>query len=250
MIPSGFEKIRERHPQISAKVKELERIQGHHYKNFYIPALALIHRSCRYGPEISNERLEFLGDCYLNLIITESCMSQYPTWEEGQLSRLRAQIVGTKSLTQVGCDIGLNHLVVSAKGALPDNSKAIADVFEATIAALWIDGGRDKAYQWVRKLFDSQIHQPLLSLEDPKSAFQQWVQSFAFIPPHYEVIEIKEDHHLYFIAKVFLGDKYIAKGKGVNKKEATLAAAQAALELKSQGKISSEDFDIEIHHKD
>ncbi|WP_372682228.1 ribonuclease III [Desulfosarcina sp.] len=185
----------------------------------------------------SNERLEFLGDAVLNLAISHLLMERYPDLTEGELSRIRAQLVNETELAAIAREIGLGpHLLLGKGEALTDGrekNSILADATEAVIAAIYVDGGFDAAFEFVENRFRERLRSSNRSRyeTDYKSMLQERVQSIHHDVPRYEVVdEIGPDHDKTFKVQMTVAG-INAEGNGKSKKMAEQEAARAGLEL-------------------
>lgn len=198
--------------------------------------LALIHRSFAYenGGLPTNERLEFLGDSVLGLIVTETLYHTYPDSAEGELAKLRAAVVNAAALAQVGRTIGLGPYIRLGKGEEAsggaDKDSILADTVEAVIGAVYLSGGFDAAAEVVHRFVV-----PLVTLAieqgaglDWKTSLQELTAAHQFGSPYYHVTSDGPDHERIFTARVRLGEQEYEPGVGRSKKAAEQAAAQAA----------------------
>lgn len=214
-----------------------------YFKNSETLKLAFIHRS--YVNEFnetkleSNERLEFLGDAVLELIVTSYLFKKYPEKSEGELTPLRSALVRGKHLAEVARKINLGDHLFLAKGE--DNSGGrdkeyiLANAAEALIGAIYIDLGYDKAEAFITKYILSDIEQILAegAHVDAKSFFQEKSQELENTTPEYRVeSEHGPDHSKIFIMGVYLSDTLIAKGSGSSKQKAEQEAAYNAIQIK------------------
>ncbi len=186
-----------------------------------------------------NERLEFLGDAVLELVVTEFLFAKYPKKPEGDLTSYRAALVNTATLSSVAGDLGMNDFLLLSKGEAKDTGRArqyiLANTFESFVGALYLDGGYEQAKDFIAKnlfpLTDEIVEKGLW--QDSKSRFQEVAQEKESITPQYKTVqEVGPDHAKNFIVGVYLGDKKIGEGEGKSKQEAEQAAAQSALEAK------------------
>jgi ribonuclease-3 len=204
---------------------------------------AFVHRSyLNEHPSFSfghNERLEFLGDAVLEMVVTEFLYRKYPN-PEGELTNWRASLVNAKMLAEIAKDIGMDAYLYLSHGEAKDNeSKArmyiLANAIEALIGAIFLDRGMELAGQFVHEFVLSRLpyileHQLHL---DPKSRFQESAQELVGVTPSYRVMdETGPDHAKEFKVGVYLGEELVATGLGSSKQEAQIAAAEAALEAK------------------
>jgi ribonuclease III len=213
------------------------------FKNKQLLKQAFTHRSYlnenpKPGQE-HNERLEFLGDAVLELIITEFLYEKYPARTEGELTSFRAALVNATSLAALAMELGMNDYLLLSKGEAKDTGRArqyiLANAFEALLGALYLDQGYMAALEFVKKyLFPKTEDIVEKSLwVDPKSRFQEKSQEVEGITPVYKVLsEEGPDHAKVFTVGVYLGSKSISKGKGHSKQEAEQDAARNALEAK------------------
>jgi ribonuclease-3 len=196
---------------------------------------ALTHRSYAYenGGLPTNERLEFLGDSVLGLVVTETLYREHPDLPEGQLAKLRAAVVNMRALALVGRDLGLGRYVRLGKGEEAtggrDKASILADSVEALIGAVYVDRGIDAATALVHRLFDPVMTQArgLGAGLDWKTSLQELTAAMELGVPEYRIVESGPDHAKSFIAKVVLRDGDHGEGSGASKKEAEQAAAAA-----------------------
>jgi len=226
------------------KIAELENIIPYSFKNKDLLLEALTHRSFinenRNFKLDHNERLEFLGDAVLELIVTEYIFKNYPN-PEGDLTNWRAALVNSTSLQEVAEKIGLENFMQLSKGERQDtNSKArgsiIADAVEALIGAIYLDAGYTESKKFIDKYFIARLNYILENnlFEDPKSKFQELSQEKEGATPYYKVLEESgPDHAKKFIIGVYLDKEMIATGEGSSKQEAQVNAATAAINKKN-----------------
>jgi ribonuclease-3 len=201
--------------------------------------LALTHRS--YANERSggrsrdNERLEFLGDSVLNVIISHLIMNRFPHCNEGEMTRLRASLVNEKSLARISKSLGINQCLLLGKGESRrggrEKSSLISDAYEALIGAVYLDGGFEKAFGVVEKQFVPLLDRGLIDDGDFKTKVQQICQSRFGRAPRYRLSELKgPQHDKTFGAEIFIEGQPYGYGIGKTKKEAQQNAAKDALE--------------------
>ena len=223
-------------------IENFEQITGYEFKNKDFLLEALTHRSyLNENPSWHlphNERLEFLGDAVLELVITENLYKKYPELDEGKLTGIRAALVNYVALAKVASHVQLDSFLFLSKGEMKDTGKAreviLANAFEALLGAMYLDGGYDGvAYFIVSQVFvlvDEIVANN--SYRDAKSYFQETAQEQLRITPTYSVLdESGPDHKKEFLVGVFLRDKKIAEGKGTSKQEAKVDAAKIALHV-------------------
>ena len=204
---------------------------------------ALMHRSYAYenGGLPTNERLEFLGDSVLGLIVTDTLFRQYPDLPEGQLAKLRAAVVNMRALAGVARGLKLGAYVRLGKGEEGtggrDKSSILADTLEAVIGAVYLDKGLDVADGLVHRLFDPVIARSarLGAGLDWKTSLQELTAAEVLGVPEYHVEESGPDHQKSFRATVRIGTQTYGEGEGRSKKEAEQQAAEAAWTAISAG---------------
>jgi ribonuclease-3 len=186
-----------------------------------------------------NERLEFLGDAVLELVITDYLYNKYPEKHEGELTSLRSALVNANTLHTVGVQLEINDLLLLSRGEAKDTGRArqyiLANTMEAIIGAIYLD----QKYESARKFINTFIC-PLLdaviekgSWIDSKSLFQEKAQEHAGITPSYKSIkEVGPDHDKHFTVGVYLKNELIAQGEGNSKQDAEQMAAQNGLKIK------------------
>jgi len=198
--------------------------------------LALTHRSwCAEHPgEPSNERLEFLGDAVLGLVVTDYIFDRFPERPEGKLAKTRASVVSAASLSIIGEALGLGEGLRLGRGedASGGRSKAsiLADALEAVIGAIYLDGGIDPARQFVLGQFEAQIDEAARrpGAGDFKTRLQEMAAGEGFDPPFYEITSTGPEHDKRFHATVRLDGVVTGRGDGSSKKEAEQRAARDA----------------------
>lgn len=204
---------------------------------------ALVHRSyINEHPSFSlphNERLEFLGDAVLELVVTEYLFTNYDN-PEGELTNWRAALVNGSSLAEVSESLGVYDYLYLSRGESKDNNKKarayiLANACEALIGAIYVDQG----YEQVKKFITDNVIVKLPNIlkhklyMDAKSHFQEEAQEKVGVTPNYQVLdESGPDHAKTFVVGVYLGEDLVAKGEGTSKQEAQMEAAQAGLEAK------------------
>lgn len=186
-----------------------------------------------------NERLEFLGDAVLELIVTEELFARFPEKPEGELTSYRAALVNSKMLSAVAEELALNDFILLSRGEKKDIGRArrfiMANAFEALIGALYLDQGYGAAEGFLKRVLMPHLQEVIEQklYKDPKSLFQEEAQERVGITPSYEVVhEFGPDHDKQFVVGVFLGKEKIAEGSGPSKQIAQEEAARNALEAK------------------
>ncbi|MFA5778162.1 MAG: ribonuclease III [Candidatus Paceibacterota bacterium] len=193
------------------------------------------------GVSIShNERLEFLGDAVLELIVTDFLYKKYPQYTEGELTALRSALVNAIIISEIAGDIGMNDYLLLSKGEAKDFGKArqyiLANTYEAFIGAMYLDQGYEVVDKFVTKTLlpktEEIVNKKLW--RDAKSLVQEKAQEFVSVTPAYKVLhESGPDHDKHFTVGIYFGKDLIAEGKGKSKQEAEQKAAEAALKVKN-----------------
>jgi len=213
------------------------------FNNLDLLKQALVHRSyLNENPDFAlnhNERLEFLGDAVLELVVTEYLYNNYQN-PEGELTNWRASLVNSQMLSQIARELELEKFLYLSKGEAQDNNvKArgyiLADALEAVIGALYLDQGFEACRKFIANNILPQLPNILSNnlYIDPKSRFQEIAQEKLKVTPNYKVLsESGPDHNKKFKIGVYLADELVATGLGSSKQEGQVAAATAALEAK------------------
>jgi len=222
---------------------KFEEISGITFKNKELLRRAFTHRSYlneNRGSESShNERLEFLGDAVLELMVTEYLFEKYPDSNEGDLTAYRAALVNAITLSEAAQKINVNDFLLLSKGEAKDIGKArqyiLANTMEAIIGAIYLDQGYDASKYFISQnifhLIDKIIDEK--SWIDAKSKFQERSQEKESLTPIYKTLkEEGPDHDKRFTVGVYLAKELIASGEGQSKQEAEQMAARKALEVK------------------
>lgn len=210
-------------------------------------ALALTHRSyCAEHPgRASNERLEFLGDAVLGLVVTTALYLAHPDLPEGDLARIRASVVSSNGLAPVAAELGLGEALWLGRGEElsggRDKPSLLADALEAVIGAVYLAGGLERARVFVLGLLEERLEAEAgrSELGDPKNRLQELLAKHGHPPPAYETAEQGPDHAKEFFAKVLLGEEVLGRGRGPSKKAAERAAAEAAIARLGDGGVPS-----------
>ncbi|MEK7643202.1 MAG: ribonuclease III [Patescibacteria group bacterium] len=216
------------------------------FKDVNLLLQAVTHRSyinenpgCPVG---HNERLEFLGDAVLELVVTEHLYALYPEKPEGELTSYRAALVNAEMLADVASDLGVNSYMLLSRGEKKDTGRArhyiLANAFEAIVGAIYLDRGYDSAQKFIARVLFLKIKDVVEKKlwKDPKSTFQEGAQEHAGVTPNYKVLkEVGPDHAKKFSVGVYLGHTLVAEGAGLSKQEAEVEAAKAALIKKGWG---------------
>lgn len=223
---------------------EFETSTGITFNNKDLLTQAFLHRSYlnehRNLKLEHNERLEFLGDAVLELVVTHFLFEKFPERPEGELTAFRSALVNTVTLSSVASTLNMEEFLLLSKGEEKDTGRArqyiLANTFEAFVGALYLDQGYDAAQRFIAKsifpLIDDVVEKRLW--QDHKSHFQEKAQDKVSITPSYETLrEEGPDHDRQFIVGAFLNDEKVAEGEGRSKQEAEQDAAKNALEIKN-----------------
>jgi ribonuclease-3 len=227
----------------TADLSKFEKTINITFQNKDILKQAFVHRSYlnenKDFPIGHNERLEFLGDAVLELVITDYLYRKFPLKNEGDMTSLRSALVNSTTLHTVGVNIGVNDYLFLSRGESKDTGRArqyiLANAIEAIIGAIYMDQGYDKAkefiYSNITPLMDAVIENE--TWIDSKSLFQEKAQEYEGVTPAYKTIkEDGPDHDKHFTVGVYLKTELVAKGEGDSKQDAEQIAATNALKEK------------------
>ena len=232
-----------RHPSLSVEQRRsLENAMGYRFKDGDLLLHALIHPSLideyRGSAGFSNQRMEFLGDRVLGLVIAEMLINKYPKEREGFMTKLFHNLVSGQACAEVGADLNLReYLFMDASmraNQAANYDKAVADAVEALIAAIYMDGGIDSAERFIKRnwIFDSMSKDPDPDQANPKTRLSDWCGSNQTAYAVYETIDKSgTDHSPVFTVRASVEGHGQAEAKGSNKAEAERAAASALLDL-------------------
>ena len=220
-------------------IKDLETAIGYRFKNITLLQNALTHSSFAnerwHDSLMSNERLEFLGDSILGMVAAEFLYSNYPDRPEGELTRMRADMVCEASLAKTADQIGLGQHLLLGHGEQQGGGRArasiLADAVESVIAAIFLDGGMEPAKKLISQFILCNVPERRLNNADYKTALQELVQQKKNQVITYELTgQSGPDHDKHFSVQVLLNGQPIGSGEGTSKKRAEQAAARNALE--------------------
>jgi ribonuclease-3 len=216
-------------------VEALERATGHRFARLELAETALAHPSYAHETDGSrgNERLEFLGDAVLDLVIARVLFERRPSWTEGQLTRVRASLVNKQSLAARARELGLRELVKlgrTEQSSGRDKESILANCFEAVVGAVYLDGGLEAVEPLVGRCFGEELSQDRVP-RDAKTAFQEWTHAEHRLTPRYRTVadtglENDDDR---FTVEVVVGEESWGRGVGRTKRAAETAAAEAGL---------------------
>ncbi len=220
--------------------KEFQEIIGYRFTDERYLKLALTHSSYaneNKGKNVQyNERMEFLGDSVLGLVVSRYIFENFPKLPEGKLTKMRAAVVCERSLWECAVNIDLGNYLILGRGEENMGGRTrmsiLADAFEALIAAIYLDSGIETVREWVL----GQLYETIMAasrgkmFKDYKTEFQEVAQENGDVSIRYEVVsENGPDHNKSFVVDVFLNDKKMGSGEGSSKKKAEQQAAQNAL---------------------
>ncbi len=217
---------------------------GHAFRRPELLEEALTHASAAHerGGSRSNERLEFLGDAVLDLVMAQLLCEAHPDWEEGELTRARAAMVNTDSLAERARELGLGPFIrlgrteVHSGGA--DKGRVLANVLEAVLGALYLDAGLEPVVALVRRVFGTLLASgDAVLVRDPKTRLQEWTHATLQQTPSYRVVEDRgeEGGELRFTVDAEVAGESWGRGTGPSKRSAERAAASQALERAREG---------------
>jgi len=219
--------------------EELQGKLGYRFRDPQLLKLALTHPSVAHEQGAStqtNQRLEFLGDAVLQLVLTRELYCKYPAYEEGPLTKARAKLVNRRTLAEYGRKVGIGKALIVSRGEElhggRERPSALADAFEALLGAVFLDGGFDAASTVILQQFASAFGtlSVIPMLENPKGELQELLQARSTEAPSYRVVSTSgPDHDRVFECTVHHGGVELARGRGKSKKTAESAAAMAAL---------------------
>lgn len=220
---------------------DLQARLGHVFRDAALLKLALTHPSVAHeqgAPVQHNQRLEFLGDAVLQLILTRELYEKFPDFGEGPLTKARAKLVNRRSLAEKGKALNLGANLIVSRGEAAHGGRerpsALADTFEAVLGAIFLDGGFPAAEQFVERHFHEAYGElsSIPVLENPKGELQELLQARSAEAPQYHVVSTSgPDHDRVFECIVKHDGKELARGRGKSKKAAESEAALAALEI-------------------
>lgn len=208
---------------------------GYRFTDGSLLELALTHRS---AGRPNNERLEFLGDALVNLVVAEMLFDARPRASEGELSRLRAQLVSEPALAERARELQLGDVLKLGSGELKSGGfrrdSILADAFEALVAAIHRDGGFEACRGWLRGVFAAPLASVGPPQKDPKTLLQEWLQGHGLPLPYYELLaEYGEEHARSFDVACVLKQPHAARfeGRGGSRRAAEQQAAEKMLDF-------------------
>ncbi len=231
----------------------LETTLDYQFKDIQILVTALSHKSyvheSRSGIVSHNERLEFLGDAVLNLVVSDALMKELPASREGELSKIRASLVNEEILSQVARSIELGKHLFLGRGEEQDmgreKNSLLADALEAMIGAVYLDGGFVPAYQFISKQFVDLISKAVQGdlIRDYKTRLQELFQkNFKIVPEYRLVDQTGPEHDRTFIVGIFVKQRKLAEGQGKSKKQAEQSAARLLISNWQEDEIKIAEY--------
>ena len=218
---------------LNKSFEKLQKVIEYNFNNLEVLITAMTHKSYAAESELKtyNERMEFLGDSILSVIVAESLYLRFSDETEGKLSQLKSQIVSAQNLSGWAKEIKLGGFILLGKSEDGDEARSreglLCDAFEALVCAVYLDGGIEEAKKLVLRFLDKQQQ---IVITDYKSRLQETAQSEFKILPEYKVVrEYGPDHDKKFEVSVYVKNKLLGSGEGHSKKEAQQAAAKKAI---------------------
>lgn len=231
-------------------LEELQQRIGYRFSNPELLTLALTHPSMgnEQGNSLqNNQRLEFLGDAVLQLVLSEHLYRKFPNVGEGLLTKTRAELVNRSTLAEQSRMIGLGRHLILSRGEEQNGGRnrvsTLADVYESFLGAVFLDAGYEHAKQFIDAQFEERLNHmdTPTALHNPKGELQEILQSISPDHPHYEQLGVTgPDHDRVFECAVFYRQREIGRGKGKSKKAAESRAAAEALERYKSGEFTLE----------
>jgi len=211
----------------------LDKTRGYRFNDVRLLQQALTHRS---APGSSNERLEFLGDAVLDIVVSEVLYHSLPDAPEGDLSRLRASLVRDTSLAGIAADLGMGEQLILGSGERKTGGhrrqSILADALEALFGAVYLDSGFDTAAGLIRRVFADKLDElpHADDLRDPKTRLQEWLQARGAAPPDYELVKVTgKAHQQHFEVCCTVPGRQPAPGEGRSRRSAEQKAARRML---------------------
>lgn len=223
-----------------AEYEELQQKLGYNFRNAELLKLALTHPSVAHEQGLNletNQRLEFLGDAVLQLVLTRELYEKYPQFDEGPLTKARARMVNRRALAEHGRAIDLGRNLIVSRGEElhggRERPSALADAYEAVLGAIFLDGGFEAAREVILRQFQNTFGavNVIPVVDNPKGELQEFLQETSLESPVYHVVSATgPDHDRVFECTVHHGGVELARGRGRSKKAAESEAAREALQ--------------------
>ena len=228
---------------MSESLKHLQQVIGYQFRQPELLREAMTHKSyaAEWNVRYDNQRLEFFGDAVVELVLTRHLYFRYPGLQEGDLTKIRSALVNQDSLARFARSINLGKYIQFGRGEIDarggDRDSTVSDAFEALSGAIYLDGGYDRAEEFILRIFRNSVPEPLnlLATVNPKGALQEYTQAKSSRTPRYQTLSITGPQHdpRYEVA-VFLGKEQLGTGIAQNRKNAEQAAADQALKTLQQ----------------
>lgn len=211
---------------------------GYAFRDAALFTLALTHRSALAQASVteSNERMEYLGDAVVELVVTDHLYHHYPDKQEGEMTTIRSALVSRVALAQMARDMGLPPLIRMSRGEESGHGREktaiLSNICEAVLGAIYLDGGIEPARDIITRYLLSRLPSVLAELDvlDMKSLFQEKAQGIAGVTPRYKMLDADgPEHDRQFTMAAMLGDRVVGQGTGSSKKRAEVAAAEDAV---------------------
>jgi ribonuclease III len=232
-------------PDFNALQKKL----GYTFRDVALLRMALTHPSIAHesdAPVEHNQRMEFLGDSVLGVIITRELYDRFPAFGEGPLTKARAQLVNQRTLAEQSRRLAVGEFLIMSRGELShggqERASSLADAYEALTGAIFLDGGYEAAREFVLRCFRDSFGEfnSLPNLSNPKGELQEFLQSISPEAPRYEVTFASgPDHDRMFECAVFHQERELGRGRGRSKRAAESEAARNALHALKQSQSQS-----------
>lgn len=221
-----------------ARLREVAADLGHDFEDLALLDQALTHRSAAVDLGIAdNERLEFLGDAVLDLVVSRMLYEELPDEDEGHLTQVRSRLVSSAALQRIGEDAALTSHLLMSVGESRDGGRVkrsvVANTVEAVVGALYLDGGVEAARRWLLPRLRSALEElGSKVLQDPKNRLQELVQGRGMVLPEYRTVTVDgPPHRRTFVVECLISGAVAGTGSGSSKQEAQRLAAQRALEV-------------------
>lgn len=233
---------------MKSDLTKFQRVLGYTFQDVKLLTEAVMHRSfaSENNLKFDNQRMEFLGDSVMQIILTEFIFKKYPDSDEGLMTKIRSAMADQSSFARLARRISLGEFLMLGKGEIEnggaDRDSTLSDAFESVIAAIFLDSSMDRVRQLVLDLINEVYPDPmaLLSSNNPKGALQEYCQRHFGKSPHYTTLSVTgEDHDPVFTVQVELGECVLAVASAGKRKLAEGQAAGIALSLIQSGKISA-----------
>lgn len=225
------------------KLAACQQTVGYTFRNVEHLNAALTHSSAKNGTNASNERLEFLGDAILGMVVSDYVYHEHPDYNEGELTKIKSVVVSRRTLARIGDHMGLRDSLVVGRGIADRKGiprSMLANAFEAIVAAVYLDGGMEAAREFVLRHVEQEVEAVQTNRHEPnhKSILQQYSQQHLNATPLYQVVRQEgPDHVKMFHVIALINDQEYGSGWGRSKKQAEQRAAQESLAMLAQSPL-------------